>query len=90
MIFYGFSKVKKCSNFYGVTVVYYEASTHKDMKESDILLAVVETFIWCFVEAFAYIASILNKTGCGHCFGLEVCNTIKIKTIFHFRKHIFN
>ena len=62
----------RCEFIEVISVVDYEASTPKYMKESNIWLAVVKTFIWCFVETFSHNALILNKTGCGHCFGLEV------------------
>ena len=47
-----------------VTVVDHEASTSKNMKEANIWFAVVETLIWCFIEAFAHNASVLDKA-CG-------------------------
>ena len=57
-----------------ILVVNHKISTPKDVKESNIWLAVVKALIRSFVETLADNASVLNKACCGHRVGPEVEN----------------
>ena len=62
----------RCKHIKLISVVDHETSTPKDMKETNIRLAVLKTFVRCFVETFAHNASVFDKSCSCYSFSPEV------------------